>query len=281
MIQPNKFSLKAQGRLLKVSAISPSEENIGGKRGKVSTFSRASRLRILQKLHTIQKVSNTHAVYITLTYGQRFPSPTDAKRHLANFLKRIHRRWLYCSGIWRLEFQERGAPHFHIILFGLPFVPKEVIAEWWGSTIGVEYADWSTGTARHPFTRIEALTGFRKVLYYVSKYVAKVADGGFNLHAYLTAEGEFIHPQTGEISETVGRWWGVFNSIWLPVAVVKELELHWGSKDVFYNLRRAAGRLWKGRNNHSRSGWTYFTDNPYEWIRYANYLQNERTLNNA
>lgn len=281
MTQANKFALVAQGRLLKVSAISPSEDVLGGKRGKVSTFSRASRLRLLQKMHTIKpmKGAKFYGTFITLTYGQQFPTPALAKHHLDNFLKRLRRRWTYCSGFWRFEFQRRGAPHFHLVLFGLPFLPKETLAKWWSDTIGVQFQDTSSGMATPPFTRIEVLKSHAHAARYVSKYVAKVDDGsGFNFLAYLTAEGEFIHPVTREVCDTIGRWWGVFNSLWLPVDVCETLELGWGSKDVFYNLRRAAGKLWRGRNNHRKSGWTFFTDNPYEWIRYANYLQNERLL---
>jgi len=273
-----KITLKAQGRLLKVSAETDEERTGGGIRNKVSAFSRASRLRLLSKMHTIKPVRNFHATFITLTYGQSFPDPTTAKRHLDNFLKRLRRRWLYASGFWRFEFQRRGAPHFHLVLFGLPFLPKETLAGWWFSTIGVQFSDTSSGEARAPFTRIEAIKSHAQAARYVSKYVAKCDDSGFNFPAYLTDEGEFIHPVTGEITETIGRWWGVFNAIWLPKDVEEVLTLGWGCRDVFYNLRRAAGRLWKGRNNHAKSGWTYFSDNPYDFIRYANYLKTEREL---
>ena len=275
---PTKVTLIAQGRLFKISAETIEERAGGGKRGKVNPFSHASRLRLLSYMHKIKplKGGNFHATFITLTYGQIFPSPTMAKRHLDNFLKRLRRRWLYCSGFWRFEFQKRGAPHFHLVLFGLPFLPSGTLATWWGETIGKQFWDTSATLAREPFTRIEAIKSHKQAARYVSKYVAKCDDGGFNFLAYLTDEGEFIHPQTGEISKSIGRWWGVFNSIWLPLDVVKEMALKWGSRDVFYNLRRAAGRLWKGRNNHSKSGWTLFSDNPYEWLRYAEYLEKER-----
>lgn len=218
---------------------------------------------------------NFHATFITLTYGQSFPNPKAAKRHLDNFLKRLKRRWSYASGFWRFEFQERGAPHFHLVLFGLPFLPKDTLAEWWGDTVGREYWDTSQAEPRAPFTRVEALKSHAHATRYVSKYVAKCDDSGFNFLAYLTDEGEFIHPVTGELCESIGRWWGVWNSLWLPLDVAKELVLKWGERDVFFNLRRAVGRMWKGRNKHQKSGWTFFSDNPYEWLRYAEYLQKE------
>lgn len=277
---PTKVTLVAQGRLLKVSAETDEERAGGGKRGKVNPFSRASRLRLLSYMHKIKPMRGAkfYGTFITLTYGQLFPTPTVAKRHLDNFLKRLRRRWIYSSGFWRFEFQKRGAPHFHLVLFGLPFLPKDTLAEWWAKTIGNEYCDQSTGSTRPPFTRVEILRSHAQAARYVSKYVAKVDDGGFNFLAYLTAEGEFIHPTTGEIDSSIGRWWGVFNAVWLPLDAVKELVLKWGSRDVFYNLRRAAGRLWRGRNNHAKSGWTLFSDNPYEWLRYAEYLEKERWL---
>lgn len=280
--EPSKITLKVQGRLLKVTVHTTSEEMIGGGlRGKVSAFSRASRLRLLQKMHTIKPVGNFHATFITLTYGQEFPSPTVAKRHMDNFLKRLRRRWLYSSGFWRFEFQKRGAPHFHLLLFGLPFVPKDTIAKWWANTIGLQFQDTSSGEPRAPFTRIEAIRSHRKAAAYVSKYVAKCDDSGFNFPAYLTAEGEFIHPQTGEISQSIGRWWGVYNALWLPTDEVVELTLKWGSRDVFNNLKRAVSHFWKGRNNKQKSGWTLFVDNPYRWIDYANYLEQERWLSST
>lgn len=277
---PTKITLVAQGRLLKVSAETDEERSGGGKRGLVNPFSRASRLRLLSYMHKIKPMTkgNFHATFITLTYGQNFPAPNLAKRHLDNFLKRLRRRWVYASGFWRLEFQKRGAPHFHLILFGLPFLQKDTLARWWGDTIGREFWDTSRELPRTPFTRIEAINSHKQAARYVSKYVAKCDDDGFNFLAYLTAEGEFIHPVTGEIDGSIGRWWGVFNSVWLPLDVVKTLVLKWGERDVFYNLRRAAGRLWKGRNNHAKSGWTFFSDNPYEWLRYADYLWMEREL---
>lgn len=276
---PSKITLTAQGRFFKITAECQTEEStIGGARGKVSAFSRASRLRLLSYMHKIKPVRNFHATFITLTYGQSFPSPTTAKRHMDNFLKRFRRRWLYSSGFWRFEFQKRGAPHFHLLLFGVPFIPKDVLAKWWFETIGTEYADYSSGAALAPFTRIEAIRSHAHAARYVSKYVAKCDDGGFNFLAYLTATGEFIHPVTGEVSESIGRWWGVYNAIWLPKDIEETLVIAWGCRDVFYNLRRAAGHLWKGRNNHAKSGWTSFTDNPYDFIRYANYLKSEREL---
>lgn len=278
-VAPKQITLMAQGRYLKVSA-ETSEKRGGGLRGKVNPFSSASRLRLLSYMHKINpmKGGNFNATFLTLTYGQSFPSPTVAKRHLDNFLKRLKRRWSHSSGFWRFEFQKRGAPHFHLVLFGLPYLPKDTLKTWWGDVIGVQYWDVSSTRPQPPFTRIEAIKSHKQAARYVSKYVAKVDDSGFNFLAYLTAEGEFVHPQTGEISESIGRWWGVFNAIWLPVDRAETTILKWGSRDVFYNLRRAAGRLWKGRNNHAKSGWTYFTDNPYEWIRYANYLERERLL---
>lgn len=54
--------------------------------------------------------------FITLTYAKDFPiHARTAKRDLATLIKRLRRQFPGCGGVWRLEYQERGAPHFHII----------------------------------------------------------------------------------------------------------------------------------------------------------------------
>jgi hypothetical protein len=58
---------------------------------------------------------------VTLTYPGDWvtvaPTGKDAKRHLKAFRKRYERAWnevLRC--VWKLEFQGRGAPHFHLLM---------------------------------------------------------------------------------------------------------------------------------------------------------------------
>jgi hypothetical protein len=65
---------------------------------------------------------------ITLTYPKEFPSDGEkVKYHLKKFLQFMTRQ--KASYIWFIEFQERGAPHFHILTD--TFIEKEKVSERW------------------------------------------------------------------------------------------------------------------------------------------------------
>lgn len=269
----NEITVSAHGKLLKMKTLGVSEARGGGKRSNITVFSPASRFRLLQKMATV-KGSGLKSVFLTLTYGQEFPSPQAAKRHLDNFLKRIRRHYANVSGYWRFEFQKRGAPHFHLLLFNLPFVPKDIIKRWWAKVVGVQFWDTSTKKAKPPFTRIEFLKSHTHASRYVAKYVAKVdgANCGFNVAAYLTDKGEFIHPVSGENCGSIGRWWGVFNAEALPLAQLIEIMVSGFDATLIDAFKRVLGAVRWRVNPHSRAGFTLFEDNPYTWADYFEVL---------
>lgn len=83
-------------------------------RGKVEELSRRSlaRLAFLATVNSAWLLS-----MITLTYPVHFPITGEAcKRDLHLFLTNLKRRHKGVRYIWFMEFQERGAPHFHILL---------------------------------------------------------------------------------------------------------------------------------------------------------------------
>jgi len=249
-------NLLFQGGYVEVKVNRPGGAPVGAARGLVNEFSPASRRRLMA---LIAKTEAEKSSFLTLTYPADFPSPREAKRHLKIFLQRLRRSVPKMSGIWRLEFQERGAPHFHLILFNF-WLPKEVIQWHWAQVIGHD----------KPFTRIEFIRSRRKLMNYVSKYVAKLdgaseASYGFNLIAYLTADGQFIHPQTGELSGSIGRWWGIFNVGGIPFAPAVSDAVR-GSMRAFYDFRRAARHRWSGVGGHSHRGFKLFVDDACQWF---------------
>lgn len=182
------------------------------KRSKITDFSPGSRGRLFDLFNKMELKSKV--IFITLTYERIDTDAGTAKAHLFAFIKRLQRRFANASMsfVWRMEFQERGAIHFHVLAFGLPFVPKEQIQIMWGQT---------TCQSR-PFTRIEMIFSSKKVMNYVSKYVAKVNPlpgiGGFNLPTYLAA----YQSQHGD---EIGRVWGVIGKKHLPMAECVIIEL--------------------------------------------------------
>jgi hypothetical protein len=78
----------------------------GGKRGKISGFSPASRRRLLRKLAKTRCDCLPH--FVTLTYPDRFPRDAQRwKRDLDALLKRLRRLFPASAGVWKLEVKER------------------------------------------------------------------------------------------------------------------------------------------------------------------------------
>jgi len=191
--------IEAQGNLIALKAsFSALGKSGGAHRGIVTDFSANSRRRMLRKL---ARIAPKRVVFVTLTYPERYPDPHKAKAHLRAFLERIRRRYPQASGIWRLEFQERGAPHFHILFCELPFVPFSELRRWWTEII-LEFVDGYL-----PRVRIEQIKSRRGAFYYCAKYCAKMGGEGF---IPLSLSSTHIC--------TTGRFWGVFNRNHLPYA---------------------------------------------------------------
>ncbi len=82
--------------------------------GRITEFSFRSRYRLL---HTVKNADCDFHTMATLTYPAEFPaSGRIVKGHLKTFFKRLLRQWPGVQGVWFLEFQRRGAPHFHVLL---------------------------------------------------------------------------------------------------------------------------------------------------------------------
>lgn len=182
------------------------------KRAKITDFSPQSRGRLFDLFNKMEL--RTKVIFITLTYERTDTDAETAKANLFAFIKRLQRRFpkSAMSFVWRMEFQERGAIHFHILCFALPFVPKEDIQMLWAQVTA----------QKRPFTRIEMIFSSKKIMNYVAKYVAKVNPspelGGFNLPTYLAA----YQSQNGD---EIGRVWGVIGKKYLPMAELVTLEL--------------------------------------------------------
>lgn len=116
----NKYPLRAFEKVPKEKPEPPKRE-----RGDIVGFSKGSRLRLLRKLNKINPDNTSQVFHITLTYPKRFPA--DGVTHKADldaFIKRCKRKFSdEIEYLWKLEFQKRGAPHYHMILY-LPKLSK-------------------------------------------------------------------------------------------------------------------------------------------------------------
>lgn len=167
-------------------------------RGAIVEFSRKSRKRMLERLACTRNMGK--AAFITLTYPASYPDNAAAwKRDLDTFFKRLRRLSATCHAVWRIEPQQRGAPHFHILLFNHPStllrLRRWVRMAW--------YAVVNSGDEKHLLagTQTNKVYDRKHAIAYAAKYAAKPSEGG---RRFVTLDGEVI--------ENVGKHWGVFNA---------------------------------------------------------------------
>lgn len=181
------------------------------KRGDVQQFSARSRSRMIQSIAQIDaRELADRSFFITLTYPRNWRHDAPSwKRDLEVWGKRVTRKYPNAFVYWKLEFQQRGAPHFHLLLFG----PNRLDAYWfhqqWYEIIGsTDKYHWRYGTDVKP------LLGWKQVSRYCSKYCAKVDEN--------IASG------------SPGRFWGVKNRAARPANVV-EVAI---TEDELWKVRR-------------------------------------------
>ena len=97
-----------------------------------------------------------------------------------------------------MEPQRRGAPHFHLLLWGLR---RSAHLLRWVSLTWYEVVGSGDGRHLQAGTRVEALRSWKGVMSYAAKYSAKMVE------------------ELPEGWEHVGRWWGIWNRAAAPVWV--------------------------------------------------------------
>lgn len=161
-------------------------------RSAITRFSKSSGMRMRRYLRGCDAEYKT---MVTLTYPSTFPTNgKESKEHLRRFIQELRRNEARkhpddterFSVFWFLEFQKRGAPHYH--LFTTCFVPWSWVATTWYKIVGSENIyHLKAGT------RTESLKkGRGGTISYASKYAVKMEQ--------KTVPEEF---------ENVGRFWGV------------------------------------------------------------------------
>ncbi len=234
------------GSLVEIKAAVPKlppRERKRKKRGKVIEFSAAARSRLKATFASFKRSALASAHVVTLTYPAEFPAPDDFKvykRHLHTFQQALRRKWPNCSGVWKLEFQRRGAAHYHLILFGLVNASLEEIRAWFRESWYriAHNGDKNGGIAG---TQVDTVKSAGGIMSYLVKYLSKGDQ---------TMPGNFT-----------GRYWGKHNENALPFAEVAEYEL---SPEEANQARRIARR--KIQKDVEASRWKlFFKHNPNAW----------------
>lgn len=130
--------------------------------------------------------------FATVTYPSVYPTdPEIYHRDLDTFLKRLDRAYPGSCGWWRLEFQKRGAPHFHLLIFGTQENVKNLRA--WIKVAWYEVVGSNDPKHLAAGTQCDLIANRRHAMRYASKYAAKIDD--------KTKSGP------------IGRTWGEFGRV--------------------------------------------------------------------
>jgi len=209
------LTVEAQGTVLVARdnrRLTVLKHRAAAKRGTVRFFSNASRRRLIEAMARLD-VTHTRTVFLTLTFSA-VPSPSEAKRAFKAFTMRLRRKFPEASAFWRMEFQERGAIHFHLLVFGMPYWSQKQI----------QYA-WECCTREErSIVHVKLLRGGKKqAMAYVSKYIAKNSPVPTSLDNAAYPHGELVVNtiQEAETDEDPGRFWGYINKKCLPFAALR------------------------------------------------------------
>lgn len=163
----------------------------GGARGRITALSPASRRRLVLAARNVEDL-DLHGVW---TYPADFPMDgARVKGQWRAMRKRLTRRGY--RGLWWLEFQRRGAPHFHAAMrngtgldAGALAGEREWVARAWYEVVG-------SGDPKH----LRAGT-----------YLDEWRSGAYGLQDYVAKEAaKWVQKAVPEGYEDVGRFWALF-----------------------------------------------------------------------
>jgi hypothetical protein len=232
----------AQGSYLRVYRhANPGKLNQPGeapRRGIISTFSAASRKRLIDLFAKFDRRTakrGPSTLFVTLTYPKMMTDHARAKRDLKVFMERLQERYKKMWSVWKMEYQESGSIHFHLMLGGVGYLPvnrpqaRFDAQEAWNSI---------TGTCAANSVDVERLRSINGVMWYVAKYMSKNLEetviGAVNDNGPHSAAPHRIGAGSMGLSishifsqrlKSTGRFWGVYGRKNLPLATEKRYHM--------------------------------------------------------
>jgi len=221
-------------------------EAIGGGRGQVTGFSKASHRRMVQRLMGVDW-SECAVTFVTLTYHHQYGSDFERwKAHMAAWRRRLERAYgdILRGAIWRLELQPRKsgaqvgdvAPHFHIVLFwdAMPNLQRlrHFVGASWHEIAEPSSADHAKAGTQVCPARNTSGPQMGRLLSYLAKYMGKIECV------------RLVDTTTGEVLP-IGRVWGAW---WQPptriVGIATMTEQSYGQFIERVNARGSASGSW-------------------------------------
>jgi hypothetical protein len=180
----------------------------------ITEFSQKSRIRLIRRCLSIpwgEYIGPDERIhFVTVTAPPDWRAVFKDRRCGYKALRSFHDRLKYATGkdargFWKLEFQRRGAPHWHLILITPRTIDGERITKWiskaWYDSVGSgDEKHLRAGTNVDVQQSVNASDALRLALYFAGYSTAK--------------DKEYQHkvPEQGWVDEngSSGRFWGYF-----------------------------------------------------------------------
>ena len=230
-------------------------------RSSITNYSMKSRKRFFEALLTMdwEMIPVDTIRELTLTYPAIYPKDGIVlKTQFDAFAKRLKRFGADYGKIafaWKLEFQRRGAPHFHLILITNFPIPLSTLREWalvsWSNFVGkwIHTLDQYTveeklsAIEKHRKAGIEA-DSVRKskhgLVCYLAWYIGK-EKGKAKEHQHVVPL-EF---------QNVGRWWGFYGKNTGLLHFKKKMATL--TEEQFLDLERRIKKTWEVNGKHYKT----------------------------
>ena len=187
------------------------------KRGEIKEFSEDARRRLRRTVHALDR--DAASLFVTLTWHEVLPTPDEAHAALDRFWKRLRDRFPDAAALWKMEPQDRGHPHFHLLLYGVEWINPQ-----WLSALWHDVTAETSEQHRKSGVDVEWIRGGQdgKLQSYLSTYFGK---------------GEPWPEEAGEAWERPGRFWGKLERKNLPMAEWAEWAAYLSERDAAYLIR--------------------------------------------
>jgi hypothetical protein len=172
-----------------------------GNRKAIAAFTLASRNKLK---FTARNALCVWTTMVTLTYPKDFPrNGRTCKRHLNTWLTHLRQDYPGVKYLWFMEFQERGAPHFHIFLT-CPIPGFGYVNPLWYHIIGTDDKQHLNSG-----TQVKRITTESEAIAYATSYAGKATQ--------KAVPSDF---------EGVGRFWGCSRGLLDWAACLEDLSVY-------------------------------------------------------
>lgn len=173
-------------------------------RGVPGMLSQQSRMRLLKLINRIDHDKYFYNLFVTVTYppNGNYSDHKERSKHRYLFMRSVESHLgRPCPSLWRQEWKVRQSgddygclvPHFHLMIFGVQFIPHRKINQWWKTASG------ASGYVRTDVRRVQ---GSESAGRYLAKYVSK-PDASLVISAYRN-------------NPSFGRAWGITRPELIP-----------------------------------------------------------------